>query len=224
MRKNEERQTARAGPRIKKGARIPIRKDRTAELVAAGFNAEVLKALVDSHRDASNERKPVLTNMKNRQLMSLVQRICRVASDIEAVNCEFSKSSGMSASEVRGARLPFELALYGTWLLFLSRTPLEHRASDRQLAELLLIACTRKFTGKSHYTALSELLMDGTGRDVSPEALIQLARDHHSQIKDMEEQLDDILAPLLKELSGPSNFSLPKTALRSSCPPPNGTR
>jgi hypothetical protein len=140
--------------------------------------------------------------MKNRQLMSLVQRICRIASDIEAVNYEFSRSSGVPPSEVRGARLPFELALYGTWLLFLSRTPLEHRASDRQLAELLLIACTRKFTGKSHYAALSELLMDGSGRDVSAEALIQLARDHQSQIKDMEGQLDDILAPLLKELSG----------------------
>jgi hypothetical protein len=171
------------------------------ELVAAGFNEGALKAFVDAFAHASNERKPAIVGMKKRQIMGLVQRICRVACEIMAVNDRVSRGSGRPVPEVQGAHLPIELGLYAAWLLFLSKTPLEHRASDRQLLELLLIAATRKITGKPHYAALSGLLSDANEEDVSPEALSQVARDHASQIQQMEGQLDTILVPLLRRLA-----------------------
>lgn len=198
MRKTKKKQITRSDSKIKRGARLPIGEVRMRQLVAAGFDEEVLKAFVDAFAHASKERKPPLEGMKNRQIMGLAQGVCRVASEIMSVNDKVSRGSGRPVSEVPGARLPFELGLYAVWLLALSRTPLEHRASDRQLLELLLIAATRKFTGRPHYAALSELLVNASGEDVSPEALLQLACDHESQMEQMKGQLDSFLAPLLR--------------------------
>ena len=197
LRKTNKKRVARQAPKIKGGARTHVGKDRLGELVTAGFNEGVLRAFVHTFPHASKERNRPLAGMNNRQIMRLAQRICRVASEITALNDNVSKGSGRPVCEVPGARLPVELGLYATWLLFLSKTPLEHRASDRQLLELLLIAATRKFTGKSHYAALSGLLSDASGEDVSGEALLQLACDHKAQLEQIEGELHTILAPLL---------------------------
>jgi hypothetical protein len=171
------------------------------ELVAAGFDEGILKGFVDAIAHASNERKPAVAGIKNRQIRALAQRTCRLASEIMAANDKVSKGSGRPASEVPGAHLPVELGLYATWLLFLSKTPLEYRVSDRQLLKLLLIAATRKFTGKPHYAALSDLLSDASRQVVSVEALLQLASDHKLQIREMEGQMYNLIAPLLGGLS-----------------------
>jgi len=88
--------------------------------------------------------------------------------------------------------------LYATWLLFLSKTPLEHRASDRQLLELLLIAATRTLTGKPRYAALSDLLSKASGQYVGVEALLQLASDHELQIREIEAQIDNVVPTVLR--------------------------
>ncbi len=78
--------------------------------------------------------------------------------------------------------------------------PLDYRASDRQTLTLLLIAATRKLTGKPHYGALAELLtaaMPATYEDVSPSALLQLAKDHESDLTQLESLLDHLLPILL---------------------------
>ena len=201
LKKTEKKQITRSDPNIKRGARLPVGEVRVRELVAAGFNEGVLRAFVDAFPRASKERKPPLAGIKNRQITGLAERLCHVASEIMSVNEEVSRGSGCPLSDVPGARLPVELGLYAMWLTALLKTPLEHRASERQLLELLLIAATRKFTGKPHYTALSELLWNASGEKANPEALLQLACDHASQIEQMEGQLDTILAPLLRRLA-----------------------
>jgi hypothetical protein len=75
--------------------------------------------------------------------------------------------------------------------------PVSLRDSDRQTIKLLLIAAARKFTGRSRYAALSELL-SSEEKDVTPEALNQLARDNASFLKELQASLESILAMLLQ--------------------------
>ncbi len=192
--------------KIEKRPRLPVRKDRIRELVAAGFDERVLTTLLAAFLNASKERKAPLSRMKNRELLGLAGRVCRLATEIKTLNAEVSRSSGLPVSDLAGAALPVELALYGTWLLALTRMPWAARASDRQLIKLLLIAVARKLTGNSRYTALSELLTDSAAarkneseEDVTPEALMQLAKDHELRLKEFESQLDTILAHVLQE-------------------------
>ena len=201
LKKTKKKQTTRSDIKVKRGARLPVGEVRMRELVAAGFNEGVLRAFVDAFPRASNERKPPLAGMKNRQVIALAQRLCRVASEVMSVNDEVSRGSGCPLSDVPGARLPVELAVYAIWLIALSKTPLGHRASERQLLELLLIAAAQKFTGGPRYAALSDLLWNAGGEKANPGALLQLARDHASQIEQMQGQLDAILAPLLRTLA-----------------------
>ena len=79
LRKTNKEQITRSDPKIKRRARLPVGEVRMRELVAAGFNEGALKAFVDAFAHASNERKPAIVGMKKRQIMGLVQRICRVA-------------------------------------------------------------------------------------------------------------------------------------------------
>lgn len=183
-----------------KGARLPVAKDWTKELIAAGFDERLLKDLLAAFGTASNQRKPPLVGMRSRALRSLAQRMCRIASEIKTLNGLLSPGFGQPAPEVQGAGLSFELVLYAAWLVFLSRMPLEYRASDRQMIELLLIAAARRFTHKPQYTALSHLLTekDASGDGVSPEALLQLARDHETQIRYLEGQLEALPSILLQ--------------------------
>jgi hypothetical protein len=111
LRKAKKGQIKQPDPKIARGVRTPVPKDRLRELVAAGFNEGVLKAFVDAFAHASNERKPAIAGMKKRQIIGLVHRICRVASQIIAVNDKVSRGSGRPVSEGQGAHLPVELGL-----------------------------------------------------------------------------------------------------------------
>jgi len=170
--------------RAKKGVRLPVRRDRIRELVDAGFNESVLRELVDAFATADDRRRPPLAGMKTRELHGFVQRVLRVASEIKSLNEKLAEATRLPTSNLLGAGLPAELAFYAAWALASSKEPLEYRASERQRVELLLIAATRKFTGKCRWAAVAELL------DVTPEALRQFVRDHRSLLRQIEDALD----------------------------------
>ena len=184
---------ARPAPR----GRMTTKRDRFNELVSAGFNECVLRSLVTGFSVASNKRHNPLTEMTTKQLASLAQRICCLIGEITTVNDKVARASGRPVSEVPGARLPVDLALYAAWLFAIVNSPIEHRASDHQLTKLLLLAAAQKFTNRPCYAALSDLLTEASGEDVSPESLSQLAKDHELQIREMQVNLSNILAPFL---------------------------
>ncbi len=80
---------------------------RFNELVDGGFDRAYLSALLCEFAHTSKERKPPLTGMKNRELVSLVLLICKVISKIEAVNDEFSRRGGLPCPTYRAQLYPW---------------------------------------------------------------------------------------------------------------------
>jgi hypothetical protein len=168
------------------------------KLEREGFPRYVLEDALVTFANARAERLAIVPGMTKKRIQSLLGRIMDLADTIEHLNQNTLTDPRFVTFPLREWRgrllapvyleLPDTLRMYAVHLSScMNWLPLSLRRSDRQAATLILLAMTEHFTKRLHYARISELLTAalhaaGEERDITAPALLQLAKDHRSEM------------------------------------------